>query len=440
MRNKWIVASVLIVALIVVCAASLFATWQGVLLAQQNGVRFTGSGFGVDQVSAQATEEKTVSVTQPINLSAVTDHGSITVLAGKDGQVTVKAEKTAYGNSDADAQAALKGLKVVVAQDGKNLKVSVDQSIEVSPLHIGPVGGTVNFTITVPADTAVTLNSRQGDLTLSSTSGNADLETTFGSLNIADVTGDVSATSDNGSITAKNIGAGGKITLSSNFGDFVVENAKGSDVTLSSRNGQMIGLKNISATGLLKITNDFGDIHLAGGQAQILQISSKNGEIGLEKINVDDRLTAKSDFGNLTVSNVNANSYDLNTQNGKISLDGARDLIKAHSDFGSIEVLNAKAATTLDLSSNNGAVTFSGSLGDGPHTIRSDFGNIQVTLPAESKLNLDLQTNFGKIVSNFSVTVNGTMDSNHWIGTINGGGAAFVVVTKNGNITLQSSK
>lgn len=439
MRNKWIVASVLIVALIVVCAASLFATWQGVRLAQQNGIRFTGSGFDVNQVSAQATEEKTVSVTQPINLSAVTDHGSITVRAGKDGQVTVKAKKTAYGNSDADAQAALKGLKVVIAQDGKNLKISVDQSIEVSPLHVGPVGGTVDFTITVPVDTAVTLNSRQGDLILSGTSGNADLKTTFGSLNIADVTGDVSATSDNGGITAKNIGASGQVILSSDFGSFVVENAKGSDVTLSSRNGQMIGLKNISATGLLKITNDFGDVHLAGGQAKVLQISSKNGAIGLETINVDDRLTAKSDFGNLTVSGVSANAYDLNTRNGKISLDGGQGVIKAHSDFGSIEVLNAKTAT-VDLSSNNGTVTFSGSLGDGPHTIHSDFGNIQVTLPAESKLNLDLQTNFGKIVSNFSVTVNGTMDSNHWTGTINGGGTAFSVVTKNGNITLQSSK
>jgi hypothetical protein len=439
MRNKRIVASILIVALIVVCGASLFATWQGIQMAQGKGIHFNGSWMEADTASAQATETKTVNVQEPINLSAVTDHGSITVVAGKDGQVIVKAEKTAFGNSDADAQAALKGLKVVIEQEGKTIKVWVDQSVEVSPLHIGPVGGTVNFTITVPVKTAVILNSRQGNLSLSGTSANAQLKTDSGSLDITDVTGEVVGQSNNGEITAQNIGAVEMIELSSEFGSVTAENVKGSDITLSTSNGQLNKLKNIHATGLLKIISEFGDIHLAGGQAKSAEMRSKNGTIGLEELNVDGNIIVKSDFGNLTLQEVNANAYDLNTQNGKINLDGAQDTIKAHSDFGSIEVLNAKNAN-IDLSSNNGAITFSGSLGNGPHTLSSDFGNIELTLPLKSALNLSLKTDFGKITSNFSITVNGTMNNKHWNGTINGGGAELTVKTSNGNITLQASK
>ena len=439
MKNKWLVASILIVVLIGVCSASFFAVWQGVRMAQDTGVHFNLANWSVDQVDAKATEEKTLEVGSPVSLSVETYQGNITVRAGKDGQVAVKVEKTAWGSSDADAQAALKDIKLVVDQRGNTIKISIDQSVEVDMLHIGPRGGRADFTITVPAATAATLTSSLGNLTLSGTGGNANLETTSGSIDITDVTGEIKGHSNDGEITAQNIGAGGMLTLSSEFGAISMDGAKGSDVTISSSNGDIGLLKDIHATGLLKVTSEFGAIDVTGSQAKTAEIRSNNGVIKLESIAVDGSITVKSDFGSLTMRDVNANSYDLTTQNGKISLDGAQNSIKAHSDFGSIEVLNARNAT-IDLSSNNGAITLTGSLGAGPHTVSSDFGNIQVTLPANAALNVEMQTNLGKIKSDFGVTVSGTIDSKHWSGVISGGGAALTIKTNNGNITLQSSK
>lgn len=437
MRHKWLIASILIVALIGVCGASLFATWQGIRMTR-GSMRFVG--LDSNSVSVQETREKNLTVDGPVNLSVKTFQGNITVKTGKPGQIAVKSEITAWGANKEDAQAALKDTKVVIEQNAKDIQISVDQAVVVDALHIGPRGGRVNFTLTVPPDIAVTLDSAQGDLSLSGISGNANLDTQFGNLSVTDVTGDVSASSGSGKITARNIESTGTVKLSSEFGGTTaVENIRGKNVTISSSNGLLTGLKNIHASELLKITTSFGDIELMDAQAKTAEIKSRNGVLELEKTTVDDLLTVSSDFGNITLQQVDAGSYDIDTKNGKISVDGAQNELKAHSDFGSITVLNARNAT-IDLSSKNGGLTFSGSLGEGPHTLHSDFGNIKITLPEEAKLSLDLQTDFGKITSSFSITINGDMDSRHWTGSINGGGATLTINTKNGNISLQSSK
>jgi DUF4097 and DUF4098 domain-containing protein YvlB len=129
---------------------------------------------------------------------------------------------------------------------------------------------------------------------------------------------------------------------------------------------------------------------------------------------------------------------DLKTQNGRVTVNGARGRIKAQSDFGDVDVSAEDAVVTLI--SNNGKVSFNGTLIDGEHTFQSDFGDITLTLPADLALNFDLKTDFGKIKSDLPVTISGEIDEKHWIGTINGGGAKLTASTQNGNITIQTSK
>ena len=436
MKSKWIIASILILVLIALCAASLFTVWQGVLMAKNSGIHFRS--YSPYTVTATATEVKNLTVSGPASLNVQNDTGDITVRTGNDGQVNIKAEKTTWGNGDADAQAALKQVQIIVKQDGNAISVSVQQPTQVGMFGVEPSGGRVKFTITVPKASAATLHSSNGDVSLDGITGNADAESDFGKVTLSNISGSVLGKSSNGTVSASNISSSGSIDLSSNFGRVTLDTVSGSDVTAASDNGQIV-LKNVTTSGALKIDDQFGGIDLSSSQAASLHVKTSNGQVKLDQLNITGASSVESDFGTLTLTGGKAASYDLSTQNGKIGLDGAQGPIKAHSDFGDVTVSNAQNAT-IDLSSNNGSVSFSGSLGTGPHSIKSDFGNIHVTLPAASALNINLQTGFGKISSDFSITVKGAIDDKHSVGSINGGGPVLTINTNNGNITLQSSK
>jgi hypothetical protein len=87
-------------------------------------------------------------------------------------------------------------------------------------------------------------------------------------------------------------------------------------------------------------------------------------------------------------------------------------------------------------------VDFEGSLGKGPHTVHSDFGEISLTIPADSALDVDLKTDFGSIRSDIPIAVilSGDLQKDHQTGTMNNGGDQLTIDTKNGNISIQAAQ
>src|SRR5205085_10922508 len=122
-------------------------------------------------------------------------------------------------------------------------------------------------------------------------------------------------------------------------------------------------------------------------------------------------------------------------------VDGAAGQVKARTDVGSVSVIHAVAAT-VTLHSSSGAVSFSGSLGAGPHSLTTDFGDVRLSLPPDAKANVDLSTSFGRIHSALPITL-GTaadVDEAHWVGVLNGGGPQVTAQTSSGSITLDTLK
>jgi len=87
---------------------------------------------------------------------------------------------------------------------------------------------------------------------------------------------------------------------------------------------------------------------------------------------------------------------------------------------------------------SSGSVSFAGSLGAGPHSLRTDFGDIVLRLPADAAATFDLGTDFGSIHSDFPVTLSGDMDATAWQGTLGGGGPRLTVHTSSGSIRLET--
>jgi DUF4097 and DUF4098 domain-containing protein YvlB len=433
MSRKWIIASILIVVLLALCGASLYVVWQGARMVETSGIDIS---IRDNSVKAESVEEKTLRVNGPVILTLNNDIGDVTVATGTDGQVKIVAEKTAWGADEAEAQKELEELVVLVEQDGDTVDISLQRPDQMNVLNLRPDIWSVEFTITVPAEASVTLDSSNGDLVLSGITGDADLQTGFGDIEVSGLSGAVILKTTNGNITATDINSKGDVSLTSEFGNITAERISAANGSIGSTNG-LLNIREIDASGDLKIGSDFGSISLVNSKAGTVEIRSTNGKITLENVDVEGTVTIHNDFGDQTLNAVDASIYDLKSRNGRISLNQARGSVTAQSDFGDVEALNVEDGT-INLSSKNGAVTFSGSLAAGPHSITSDFGNVTLTLPGETGLDIDLQTSFGKISSDFEITVSGALENKHWVGKFNGGGEQLTVKTNNGNITIHS--
>jgi DUF4097 and DUF4098 domain-containing protein YvlB len=432
----------LVISLLVIALAFVGLGIGAVLFFTANGGFPSNNPFDVRNISSQLEESKTLKVNaeKPLTLDVAAAAGDVTVTGANVDSVQIKIVKTAYGSSQARADAELKSIKYSIEQTGNSitLKYELPKSMNFN----GNVN-TVDFDVTVPNEVTVNVDDSMGEVNVSGTKGNVDIKNDFGDVTIEDIEGALTVQTSSGNVNAISIVADGEnIELRSDFGGVTLKKAGGRDITLDSNSGT-ITLSEVRATGDLTTNTDFGNTKFENGSANSLHIETNSGEVSLIKVTISKEIFVKDDFGNIELEQALAASYDLHANSGAITVDGPKGKLKADSDFGNITISNAEAVT-LTAETNSGTVEFSGSLGPGPHMIKSDFGAIDLTLPADSKLNVDISTDFGSIQSDIPITVtlngNSHSDGDQIVGSINGGGDQFTVKANSGSVTLRASE
>ncbi len=104
-------------------------------------------------------------------------------------------------------------------------------------------------------------------------------------------------------------------------------------------------------------------------------------------------------------------NLDVEAPVGNIAISGISGLMNVAGDKGNIQVSNGVLTGGSQLVTNLGNVVFNGTLGSPAvanaqndfYHISSSQGNIDVTLPAMTNVNLDTYTNQGKITSDFTI-------------------------------------
>lgn len=427
-----VVITLLSVALTLVCAGIV-----SVVFFRMNGFT-TNNPFDKLNISSVLEENKTlkVDVEKPIILTINSAAGDVTVTGGDVETVQVKVVKTAYDSTQARADEEVKSIKYTVEQKGNSITLKYELP---KSMNFNNNVNTVDFIVTVPIETTVTVDTSFGEVNVAGTKGNVDIENDFGDIALENIEGALSVATDSGEVTATSIKAGSaNIELQSDFGRITLEKASGGDITLNSSSGA-IELIDVRATGDITTKTGFGDAKFENGSADSLEVNTNSGKVSLVKIKVSMQITVRDDFGEIELEQANAASYDLHTNSGSITVDGVEGKLKAYTDFGSISILNA-VSVTLDLKTNSGSIEFSGTLGEGPHNVKSDFGSIDLALPADAKLNVNLTTDFGKINSDIPITVTLNGDSgssgSEIVGAINAGGDELDAHTNSGSITI----
>lgn len=440
-----IIIILLIAALLLVCTG----IGAVVFFAMNRGLPASLPFLNQRLLSATVEESKTLKIDtdEPVKLKVIDDAGGVTVVGADVDSVQVEAVKTAYATTQARAEQEVKTIKYDIDQAGNSITITYNLPDTITNMPgvyvISPNVDTVDFTITVPNEASVNIDTNMGEVSVADIVGEAVIFNDFGKVGVQNIEGALSVSNNSGTVIASAIKAGGEdIDLHSDFGNITLENASGNDITLDSNSGTLL-LREIRATGAIHTKTDFGSTSFVNGSGNSLNIETNSGGVSLIKVRVSQQIKVQDDFGEIELDQAMASSYDLHTNSGTISINGAKGELKAYTDFGNIRIDNAQAVT-LDVKTKSGTIEFNGSLGAGPHVVVSEFGGIDLTLPADSKLNVDLSTDFGNIKSDLPITVtlNGTSnsDGDQIVGNINGGGEQFTAQTNSGSVTIHAGK
>ncbi len=433
MKNKWLFISILIVAEILVLVAVVFVVWQGVSQTDLGSFGFRLSN--PDLFSAESEEEWRFEAGEISEIVLDSSGGDIIIEAIKSDEFLITAHKTAWDSTKSKAQSELDDLSVTVTQTGNKIIIKYHREPKMFFSGLQQTD-TVDFIISVPEGTEINVQTDWGDINATGKLGDGVVTTDFGNITLAGFQGNLEARSNSGDINAEGISAeDSRISLSSNFGEITLEKSDCSSVEIHSNSGSVI-LNDVDASEKIELSSDFGKLEFIRGSADILTMESNSGKIFLSEVTVESNLIIRNGIGDIILEKISANIYDLDTNSGKITLGVAGGFIQAVSDFGDLKITSTDQAT-LDLYTKSGKIEFSGPLGMGPHSLVTDFGDISMYLPKDTALTFDLETDFGKLKTEFPITLEGGVKQDHWRGTLNDGGAKLTAKTNSGDISFE---
>src|ERR1700694_55011 len=141
----------------------------------------------------QGTFEKSFQVSGPVDLEVLTRSGDITVRTGPSGSVFIRGriyvnDHWLFGQRKGDVSEIEQ--HPPLRQEGNSIHIDYVNVRDIS----------VDYEITVPAQTTVRTRSGSGDQTIEGTRGNVDLQSGSGDIKLANLTGEVRLQTGSGNL------------------------------------------------------------------------------------------------------------------------------------------------------------------------------------------------------------------------------------------------
>jgi hypothetical protein len=171
----------------------------------------------------QGTFEKTLPISGPVDLEVLTHSGDVTVHAGSSGSVVIRgkifvSDRWLRGDRQSDVREIAQ--HPPIRQEGNSIHVDYVNVHNIS----------VDYEITVPADTAIRTRSGSGDQIIEGTHGNVDVQTGSGDLKLRNLTGEVRLQTGSGDVRAREIA--GAVRGGAGSGDIEIGETGPGDVDL----------------------------------------------------------------------------------------------------------------------------------------------------------------------------------------------------------------
>jgi hypothetical protein len=236
----------------------------------------------------QGTFEKTLQVSGPVDLEVFTHSGDVTVRAGSSGSIFIRGkiyvgDRWFGGRRDDDVHAIEQNPPI--HQSGNSVHIDYVNYHNIS----------VDYEITVPADTTIRSHTGSGDQILEGTRGNADVQTGSGDVKLSNLTGEIHLQTGSGDVRARSIA--GAVHGGTGSGNIEIEETASGDIDLHTGSGNVTarginggfhgetGSGDVTAegtqTGTWEIRTGSGNVHvrLPGNAAFEADISTSSGSV-----------------------------------------------------------------------------------------------------------------------------------------------------------------
>ncbi|MEW6413269.1 MAG: DUF4097 family beta strand repeat-containing protein [Candidatus Zixiibacteriota bacterium] len=232
--------------------------------------------------------QKILDITAPAEVSLYVVKGNVTVKGGDQNKVVIEAIKTIAGSSREEAEEVAGHVEIKVRQEGSAINVEtnylkmVNRSGSFWSKIFGAGGsdsyGSVDFTITVPTRTSVSimcldgqvnLSSLEGQILVENRSGSSRGEYLFGPVTLIQETGDIELNWVEGDIKIKStssmisiIQVRGAIDLTTSAGKVNIQTELDSpnDFYVETTSGSIVFSVPTSSSGMLDIATESGEI------------------------------------------------------------------------------------------------------------------------------------------------------------------------------------
>ncbi|WP_018617877.1 DUF4097 family beta strand repeat-containing protein [Spirosoma luteum] len=313
------------------------------------------------------------------NIKAVraeTSGGSLTIEGGTD--MNAKVEMYVHGNNGntnldkAEIQERLKDYDISITQEGSTIIATAKRRSNNNDRTTDrwKKSLSIGFKFYTPRNVSTDLRTSGGSISLAALTGPQKFRTSGGSLNMTDINGDINGQTSGGSIH--------------------LDRCKQAE------------------------TSDRIDLQTSGGS---IEAKSSSGTLRLHTSGGSIRLTDLK--GNI----------DAQTSGGSVNGSDIDGDLKAGTSGGSVRLANVSGS--IDASTSAGSVDVSITKLDGPVRLVTSAGNINVKMPLNKGISLNLSGNRIKIpLNNFS----GDTEKDHIKGTLNGGGVAVTLSANSGSV------
>lgn len=240
--------------------------------------------------SYQGQFERTLQVSGPVDLEVLTHSGDVTVRAGSGGSVFIRGkihvgDHWLMGGREADVHQIEQNPPI--RQEGNSIHIEYVDMKNIS----------VDYEISVPANTTVRSRSGSGDQIIEGTHGNVDVQTGSGDVKLANLTGEIHLQTGSGNIRARQVA--GPVRGGTGSGDVEIEEAASGDIDLHTGSGNIIAH---GVQGGFHGETGSGDVTAEGTQTGSWEIHTGSG-------NVHVRLPANAAF-----------DADLSTSSGSVDM------------------------------------------------------------------------------------------------------------------------